>query len=758
MDLYTLNDRQREAVTTTEGPLLVLAGAGSGKTRVLTYRIAYMIKDCSISPFSILALTFTNKAAREMKERTQELVGDRAADMWISTFHSSCARILRMDGDKLGIDKTFTIYDDSERKSIIAPILSRMQIDEKLLNKNAALHMISDAKNHSDNPTSFFSLEYPDLSEVLIPLYREYEKAMRTANALDFDDLILMTLKLLREYPDILEKYRNKFKYVLVDEYQDTNMPQYQLVRLICAKHKNICVVGDDDQSIYGWRGADIRNILGFEQDFEGARVIRLEQNYRSTGNILDAANAVICNNRGRKGKRLWTASGSGSKIVHYTAYNERDEADFICKEIDSGLARGTSLKDYAVLYRTNAQSRIIESAFISYGIKYRVFGGQRFYERMEIKDIMAYLRLIANPNDNAAFKRIINIPARGIGAKSLENLEELAYGKGLSMMSYLLNPACFSSLTGAMQKKFAPFISLYKELTAMREEKNTVAAMTQELIFKTGYMNYLSTYDTEFESRCENIDELIGVITEIEEGLSEDDDALTLFLENAALATDMDEGDDEGNFVSLMTIHSAKGLEFNNVFIVGTEEGLFPSTRSLEDEQRLEEERRLCYVAITRARKKLYIINAQSRRLYNRTEYHKPSRFLDEIPESLMDEQGSGSGRRGYVFSDYDDYDTHSYSSTGSSTTVRYAAKPTYSTVKTAPSMPAKPAMPPKPKVNPDADKLDVGMRVHHTTFGDGSVTAKSGSGSSAVLTVKFDNGDIKKLAAAFAPLTEIK
>ncbi|MBQ9949176.1 MAG: UvrD-helicase domain-containing protein [Clostridia bacterium] len=750
MDLRTLNDMQRKAVTTTEGALLVLAGAGSGKTRVLTYRIAYMIKECGISPYSILALTFTNKAAREMKERTEQLLGTNARDMWVSTFHSACARILRIDGEKLGIDNNFTIYDDAERKAIIAPVMSRLNLDEKQLGKAAVLHMISDAKNHSVDPLDFLSKEYPQFGDVILTLYKEYEKGMRTANALDFDDLIVMVIRLLSGYPDMLEKYRRKFRYVLIDEYQDTNMPQYELIRLLCEEHGNICAVGDDDQSIYGWRGADIRNILEFEKDFPGAEVIRLEQNYRSTGNILDAATAVIENNINRNGKRLWTAEGSGDKIVHNTVYDEREEADFICKTISAATDRGASYRDHAVLYRTNAQSRVIESALISYGIKYRVLGGQNFYDRMEVKYIMSYLRLIANPNDNAAFKRIINVPKRGVGDKSVEILEEYAYGYGMSMMQLLLKEELFSTLTGAMQKKFSPFVELYKNLCEIRRE-GSASVLVQSVIDDTGYMDYLSGYDGEFESRSQNVEELIEVVTEVEEGLDDESDALLIFLENAALATDMDEGDEDStNYVSIMTLHSAKGLEYHTVFVTGMEEGLFPTTRSLDDFSKLEEERRLCYVGITRAMRKLYLTNAQNRRQYNNFMVCRPSRFLEEIPCHLMKE--TGKAKREYVFSGAD-----VFSSTKPSLG-RVVTKPAYEVEKkrTTPS-PGSVSTPPKPTVNAEAANLDVGMRVNHAKFGNGTITQKSGSGNSAILTVEFENGEVKKLAASFAPLRRI-
>ena len=742
MNLDTLNEMQRQAVTSTEGALLVLAGAGSGKTRVLTYRIAYMVSECGISPYSILALTFTNKAAREMKERTETLLGSTARDMWISTFHSSCARILRIDGEAIGLDRNFTIYDDSERKEIIAPVMGRLGIDEKQLSKAAVLHIISDAKNHSTDPLTYLESEYPQLGESILTLYKEYESGMRTANALDFDDLILKVIELLSRCPDKLEKYRRKFNYVLIDEYQDTNMPQYELIRLICEEHGNICVVGDDDQSIYGWRGADIRNILEFEKDFPGARVIRLEQNYRSTGNILDAANNVIANNTQRKGKNLWTALGDGEKIIEYAAYDERDEADFIARKIESFVDKGASYREFAVLYRTNAQSRVIESAFVNFGIRYRVFGGQKFYDRKEVKDIMAYLRLVANPNDNAAFKRIINVPKRGIGEKTVDTLEELSYRYGTSMMNYLMNPMTFANLAPAAQKKLEPFINLYQNFVNMRKE-GSPSALAECIVDDTGYRDYLIEFDSEYEARNQNVDELLGVIGEVEEGTEEGEDALLIFLENAALATDMDDEEKSDDYVSVMTLHSAKGLEFPQVFIAGMEDGLFPSVRSMESEERLEEERRLCYVGITRARRRLYLIHAQMRRLYNNINNCKPSRFLEEIPDEYK--KYEGVRKKTYTFDD-------DFSGASTQRAQRAFSQPK---VKIAPQTPLNPGLPPKPAQNADAAKWQVGVCVSHPKFGKGTVTGRTGTGNAAVITVEFDNGDTKKLAAAFAPLT---
>ena len=741
MDLRSLNDMQKAAVQCTEGPLLVLAGAGSGKTRVLTYRIAYMVEDCHISPYSILALTFTNKAACEMKERTEQLLGMTARDMWVSTFHSSCAKILRIDGDAIGLDRNFTIYDDTERKEIIAPVMQRLGINEKDFSKAAALHIISDAKNRSTAPAAYLAENYPEYGEQLITIYREYEEGMRTAGALDFDDLILKVTELLKKCPDKLEKYRRKFAYVLVDEYQDTNMPQYELIKLICGEHRNICVVGDDDQSIYGWRGADIRNILEFEKDFPGARVICLEQNYRSSGSILSAANDVIANNRYRKGKKLWTAAGDGEKITVYESMDERDEAAFVAKKIEAAVDRGASYRDFAILYRTNAQSRVIESTLVSYGIRYRVFGGQKFYDRKEVKDILAYLRLCENPNDNAAFKRIINVPKRSIGDKSVESLEDASYKYGCSMMAFLMNPMMFATLTPAVQKKFEPFLNMLLRFREMRKH-SLPSALAQTIVTDIGYFDYLITYDAEYESRTQNVNELIGVITEIEESVDEGEDALSVFLENAALATDMDEDDGGSDYVSVQTLHSAKGLEFNQVFIVGMEEGLFPSVRSMESEERLEEERRLCYVGITRAKKKLYLTYAQVRRLYNNMNYCKPSRFLEEIPERYIKREGQS--QRAFSFTD--------------TTPQRdYAPQVSQQKVTMRPQTVVKPGNPPKPAQNPDAQKIQVGMRVSHPKFGEGTVTAKSGSGNAAVLTVNFDKEGEKKLAASFAPLTII-
>lgn len=735
MDLSSLNPAQKEAVLSTEGPLLVLAGAGSGKTRVLTYRIAHLISQLGINPYNILALTFTNKAAREMKERTENLLGGVANDMWVTTFHSFCVRLLRIEISKLGRDSNFTIYDETEKKTIITNIMKRLDIDDNYLSKKTVMYAISDAKNRSLNPLELISRD-PHFGEELAAIFKAYQSSMLAANALDFDDLILTAIRLFVDCPDVLEKYRNKFRYVLVDEYQDTNMPQYELIRLLCSTHRNICVVGDDDQSIYGWRGADIRNILEFENDFPGAKVIRLEQNYRSTGNILKAANALIANNENRKGKDLWTKLTDGETITHYLANEEHGEANYIATTISKAVEEGASYSDFAVLYRTNAQSRIIEATLLSYGIPHKVYGGVRFFERSEVKDIMAYLRLLVNPDDDAAFLRIINVPRRGLGNAAVRDIQNAAESRGMSMMATLRSSDLTNILPERIISKFKPFVQLMDELNAIRlsEKPSTLA---EKVIKRTDYVDYLSKTADDADTKIENLDELIGSIVDVESDIDDNTEALMLFIENAALVSDIDSMNDGDNTVGLMTLHSAKGLEFHTVFIAGMDNDLFPSARSLLEPDKMEEERRLCYVGITRARRKLYFLSAQQRRLYNRLTTQKPSRFIDEIPRQLIKGDGllldavrnSVSPRR---------YPAVFFNVTPPSRT------PTNVTT----------AQRNTPSPETDTTAFAVGVRVNHTLFGDGMITAVSGSGKGMLVTVDFDSGEVKKIAAKYAPL----
>ncbi|MDR0841046.1 MAG: UvrD-helicase domain-containing protein [Christensenellaceae bacterium] len=730
MDLSVLNTPQREAAECLEGPLLILAGAGSGKTRVLTYRIANLIEH-GVKPWNILALTFTNKAANEMRERTEKLVDCDPRDIWVSTFHSACVRILRSDIDKLGRERNFVIYDDDDQMSLIGNLLKRLNLNEKEIPKREIKSRISDAKNKSLEPEQYL-LDNPYLDDVVVRVYRAYQRALLEANALDFDDLLCKTLELFEQHPDTLEKYRRRFQYVLVDEYQDTNLAQYRFVELLCRAHRNICVVGDDDQSIYGWRGADIRNILEFEKDFEGARVIRLEQNYRSTSVILDAANAVIGNNAGRKRKKLWTDRQGGEKIQLFTALNEREEASFICKRVLEGVRGGRSYNDFAVLYRMNAQSRVIESSLINYGIPNKVFGGQRFYERKEVKDIMAYLRLIYNPADNVALRRIINIPRRGIGDTTVGELADAAERQGAYMLAVAQSG---EGLQPKVRAKIAPFAQSMAEFIAL-SGLLPLSEFTAQLIALLEYEQYLKTEDKkgELENRMDNLRELIGNMKEIERDVPEGESALAAFLENVALVSDTDALSGDLGAVALMTLHTAKGLEFPVVFIPGMEENIFPTSRARNDmsQTALEEERRLCYVGMTRAEQQLYLINARQRTLYGDYSFNRPSRFLEEIPPELLLEEMEGEPQVQPVYT-----------------------KPTARVGASRPQWGVQATI---PVVQPVEKHFVPHQQVRHAKFGEGTVLELSGSGNAMTVTIDFATGGVKKFAAAYAPITAVE
>ena len=739
MDLSTLNKEQRQAVDTLDGPLLILAGAGSGKTRALTYRIANLV-DHGVSPWNILALTFTNKAAREMRERTEALLGGSVKDMWVATFHSCCTRILRSDIDKLGRDRNFVIYDDDDQTSLIAAIMKRLGVNDKDITKRQIKEHISEAKNKSTEPEKFL-MDNPYLDESVLKVFREYQRSLKEYNALDFDDLLGKTLELFQSCPEVLQKYRSKFRYILVDEYQDTNVMQYHIVELLAREHGNICVVGDDDQSIYGWRGADIRNILDFEKDFPGAKVIRLEQNYRSTSNILDAANAVIENNQGRKSKKLWTDNGRGDRIETFTADSERDEAHFVCRKIMEGVRNGMNYGDFAVLYRMNAQSRIPETTMVNYGIPNKVYGGQRFYERKEIKDIMAYLRLIYNPFDDIALKRIINVPKRSIGDASIAELARVAEQEGKSMLVAALTS---ENIDPRAMKKIKPFADTMGEFIALSRTM-PLSEFTWGMISALEYETYLKAEDKrgEVESRMDNLRELIGNIKEIEKDLSEGEDALRAFLENVSLVSDIDSMNEGNGAVALMTLHSAKGLEFPVVFMIGMEENIFPTSRARNDmsNHAMEEERRLCYVGMTRARQKLYLINARQRNIFGNESYNRKSRFIEEIPAELtvsdnpvkqpdareQAEHTRGQRRNFHRYA----MDTHAL---GDGTRdVRPAATPVSKT-------------------------FEKYQKVQHDKFGVGTVMEISGSGSSMLVSIDFGAAGVKRFAAAYAPIKPVE
>ena len=636
IDLKGLNPPQREAVLHGDGPLLVLAGAGSGKTRVLTHRIARLI-DEGVPPWSILAITFTNKAAREMRERVERLAGDMGRDAWILTFHACCARILRRDIDKLGYKPSFTIYDADDQMNVIKQLCKSMNLDEKRFPPREIRAAISDAKNRVLSPAEWAKESGEDFrAKTISEVYAAYERQLTANNALDFDDLILKTLTLFSEHPPVLAAYQHKFSHILVDEYQDTNMAQYMLVRLIAGESRNLCVVGDDDQSIYGWRGADLRNILEFERDFPDCRVIKLEQNYRSTSNILDAANQVIAHNTGRKEKALWTDAGEGEKIRVYRALDERDEAAWVVRAIEGRMKRGARAGDFAVFYRTNAQSRVLEEAMVRRGVPYRVYGGMKFYDRKEVKDVLAYMRAVANPDDDQSVRRIINEPRRGIGDATIETLAQFAQREGMSLLSAVISAdesVLPARALGAVRKFGALMLDLTQAGISL-----SAGEFLQEVLDKTGYIAAIrASKDPDAQTREENVMELAGAVAEYESQSPEG--GLLGFLENVALVTDLDSMGERPEAVTLMTIHASKGLEFPHVVVTGMEETVFPLGRATFEDSLMEEERRLCYVAFTRAMQSLALTFAVSRMLYNQRRNNPPSRFLSEIPERLIED-----------------------------------------------------------------------------------------------------------------------
>ena len=639
MDLSMLNPQQRLAAETLEGPVLILAGAGSGKTRALTCRVANLMAH-GVAAYHILALTFTNKAAKEMKERIAALVGDQANDAWISTFHSTCAKILRRDIEKLGgYTRSFVIYDDDDQGAVLKEILKRQNIDDKLLPIRELKAKISDAKNKLMGPDEWFDHSDRDFRcQQIHTVFVEYEARLKTLNALDFDDLLVKTLELLADHPPVLDVYRKRFQYVMVDEYQDTNYAQYMLVKLLTDQSRNLCVVGDDDQSIYGWRGADIRNILDFEKDYPDATVIKLEQNYRSTANILDAANQVIAHNSGRKEKKLWTEQGEGDPIRLFDAGDEREEAAWVADRIRQLNRHGEPYGNMAILYRTNAQSRVLEEMLMRSAIPYKVFGGQKFYDRKEVRDVIAYLRVVVNPADDVSLRRIINVPKRAIGDSTVQELMNHAQQNNMPLYSALSDVP--DSLSARPKKCVSDFFMLMTMLLALKETM-PLEEFVSTLVEKTGLLAQYQKEDTEeARSRVENIQEFMGAVSEYAKAT--ENATLEDYLENVSLVTDLDQQEDERGYVTLMTLHSAKGLEFPYVFLIGMEEGVFPSEMSKYSEADLEEERRLAYVGITRAKKELYISNSVSRMLYGRTQRNEPSRFLREIEPEYIEETRS--------------------------------------------------------------------------------------------------------------------
>lgn len=782
LNLNLLNKEQREAVETVDGPLLVLAGAGSGKTRVLTYRIANLIENHGVAPWSILALTFTNKAAKEMKERTDKLIGIEDSDMWVTTFHSFCVRVLRIDIDRLGYDSRFVIYDEQDQNGIIKDIVSPQIFDEKRMSKGLVRSMISQAKNSGESPERFLLDSGTGMDDKLVEIYRAYQKKLKSSNALDFDDLLIKTVELFETCPDVLEKYRKKFRFVLVDEYQDTNAPQYRIIKLICGEHRNICVVGDDDQSIYGWRGADIRNILDFEKDFPGAKVIRLEQNYRSTKAILDCANSVITHNMGRKSKKLWTAKVGGSPVEFLSVQNERDEAYNIAKTIiDLRRREDRKFNDFAILYRTHAQSRVLESVLVSgFGIPISVIGGTRFYARREIKDLLSYLRLIANPSDDGALKRIINVPKRGIGEATVSAIESLSESTDQSMLITILTPGI---LPEKISKKVSRFADLMRVLFAKRYELS-LEMLTEYTIDAIGYAQYIVEQgDDTLETRQENIEELLGAMREHEEQITPGSDALQSFLELTALNSDADNIDESDGTVKLMTLHSAKGLEFPVVFMPGMEDDIFPSRRSKEDETGIEEERRLCYVGVTRAKERLYLYAAEQRALYGQTQHNDPSIFLEEMgfisEDTPMKRNSFGSaGRDSYGWgSSFGRGSSYGYERSGISDKPRsdgVSIDPDVTAVirklngldrssdtsRTSPrqASPSGSGHSAATKASAAKRSYKTLQRIRHPQFGEGTIIDISDAGSTVILSIDFDSVGVKRIAAGYVNLEIIE
>ena len=782
LNLNLLNKEQREAVETVDGPLLVLAGAGSGKTRVLTYRIANLIENHGVAPWSILALTFTNKAAKEMKERTDKLIGIEESDMWVTTFHSFCVRVLRIDIDRLGYDSRFVIYDEQDQNGIIKDIVSPQIFDEKRMSNGLVRSMISQAKNSGESPERFLLDSGTGMDDKLVEIYRAYQKKLKSSNALDFDDLLIKTVELFETCPDVLEKYRKKFRFVLVDEYQDTNAPQYRIIKLICGEHRNICVVGDDDQSIYGWRGADIRNILDFEKDFPGAKVIRLEQNYRSTKAILDCANSVITHNMGRKSKKLWTAKVGGSPVEFLSVQNERDEAYNIAKTIiDLRRREDRKFNDFAILYRTHAQSRVLESVLVSgFGIPISVIGGTRFYARREIKDLLSYLRLIANPSDDGALKRIINVPKRGIGEATVSAIESLSESMDQSMLITILTPGI---LPEKISKKVSRFADLMRDLFAKRYELS-LEMLTEYIIDAIGYAQYIVEQgDDNLETRQENIEELLGAMREHEEQITPGSDALQSFLELTALNSDADNIDESDGTVKLMTLHSAKGLEFPVVFMPGMEDDIFPSRRSKEDETGIEEERRLCYVGVTRAKERLYLYAAEQRALYGQTQHNDPSIFLEEMgfisEDTPMKRNSFGSaGRdsygRGNSFGrgSFYGYERSGISDKPRSDGVSIDPDVTAAirklngldrssdTSRTSPrqASPSGSGHSAATKASAAKRSYKTQQRIRHPQFGEGTIIDISDAGSTVILSIDFDSVGVKRIAAGYVNLEIIE
>lgn len=730
--LSKLNPMQQKAVTHKDGPLLILAGAGSGKTSTMTHRIAYLIKEEGVSPYEILAVTFTNKAAKEMRERVEALIGEYT-NMWILTFHSACLRILRMYADRIGYDKNFVIYDPSDQKALIKNCMKKLNVDSKEYTPSYVLSIISDCKEKDLSPEEFEAENNNFKYKIVAQLYKSYEKQLRANNAMDFDDLILKTVQLFSKDKEVLQHFQKRFRYIMVDEYQDTNYMQYRFIKMLAQEHNNICVVGDDDQCIYEWRGADITNILNFEKDFKNTKVVKLEQNYRSHANILAAAHSIIENNRGRKPKKLWTDKEEGDKIQYHRADDDKEEARFIAIEIERLRSKGRKYSDFAVLYRINAQSRHFEEAFTRRGIPYRVLAGLRYYERKEIKDILAYMRLVQNPSDDLSLERIINEPKRGIGAKTLDKLRALASVKNSSIFDLLTDRDVVMGLPKNAANKVWDMVEVISKLSSEKDNLR-VSDIYDSLLAGTGYYKALEEQKSiEAESRIENLLEFKSIIYDYEKEKQDNNEigSLEEFMESIALMAEVDNHDESEDAVVLMTLHSAKGLEFPVVFMPGMEEGLFPSWRATGKPDGIEEERRLCYVGMTRAMERLYLTSAVYRTLYGRTDYTIESSFLHELDKSLVE------GDAIYTTEKFDRYSSSFDSVDYDSSIFR-----PFDSMKEV-----------KKKGSPQAITLEAGDRVFHKKFGEGKVLELDGN----TARIDFDSVGTKKLALDIAPLEKI-
>ncbi len=739
MDLLSmLNDKQQKAVTCVNGPLLILAGAGSGKTRTIIHRIAYIIENGYAKPWEILALTFTNKAAGEMRERIDSMGIPFTSDIWMGTFHSICARILRMEGDNLGFTSNFSIYDDDDTKRLLKTILKELDISDKEFPVESVKAQISLLKNDLETSDDYMD-EHGDFDEGytearIAQIYSEYQKRLLSANAMDFDDLLLNTNILFAKCPEVLNKYRNRFKYILVDEYQDTNISQYAIISKMAEGHRNICVCGDDDQSIYGWRGASIRNILEFEDDFEDAKIIRLEQNYRCTKNILNAANGVIEHNKKRMGKTLFTDNEEGEIIKYLHANSDLEESSIIAREIFClNEYHDIPYSDIAILYRTNAQSRVLEEGLMRRNIPYQIVAGTKFYDRMEIKDILAYLKLLVNPKDDIAFIRVINTPKRGIGPASIEKIRDYAFMKGISMYEVIKDIETCPLFKGSVKEKLTLFKDTMEELERIAKE-NSLMDTVINTIHLSGYEQMLKEGKVEnAQNRLENLDELVNAAGDFEN--NEEDGSLEAFLENAALVAGVDSYDENSSKVLLMTLHNAKGLEFNIVFMPGMEENLFPTYRAVNEESEMEEERRLCYVGITRARKKLYMSSAETRRVYGRNEMRNPSRFLLEVPDELIEGTSAikESNKEKEIINN----------------NVKKMYDPYANTIRQTQNL--------FKQNNTFDEKLSPGDKINHNAWGEGTVVSIEGSGDNMKITAAFPETGIKKFMASVAKFKKI-